>query len=233
LKQRLPPWDQLNEATLFGEPDGPDGLDTEVASVGVNTSLHAKIAFPWAWDVPKDIFNNYILPYASVNENRNNWRPFLSAAIKPLLDTLPRDATVTDVFNVVNGGTDAPSLWSLLGNSANGGSIVFKSSQTPLIFDPMSTIAYGFASCPGISILAVDALRAAGVAARLAGTGTPAREGKGREGFQWNPQMAGSVLARRYRRRGRGRGRRRGRRVFALRRRPACRGRGDPCQPSM
>ena len=60
LKQRLPPWDQLNEATLFGEPDGPDGLDTGVASVGVNTSLHAKIAFPWAWDVPKDIFNNYM-----------------------------------------------------------------------------------------------------------------------------------------------------------------------------
>ena len=38
-------------------------------------------------------------------------------------------------------------LWkrSYLGND-----VVFKSSQTPLIYDPMSTIVFGYASCTGI-----------------------------------------------------------------------------------
>lgn len=48
--------------------------------------------------------------------------------------------------------------------------IYFKSGQTPLIFDPMSTIAYGYASCTGISILFCNALRAVGIPARVVGT---------------------------------------------------------------
>ena len=51
-----------------------------------------------------------------------------------------------------------------------GNEVVFKSSQTPLIYDPMSTIVFGYASCTGVSILFGDALRAAGVPARMAGT---------------------------------------------------------------
>ena len=30
-----------------------------------------------------------------------------------------------------------------------GNEVVFKSSQTPLIYDPMSTIVFGYASCTG------------------------------------------------------------------------------------
>ena len=30
-----------------------------------------------------------------------------------------------------------------------GNDVVFKSSQTPLIYDPMSTIVFGYASCTG------------------------------------------------------------------------------------
>ena len=48
--------------------------------------------------------------------------------------------------------------------------IFFKSGQTPLIFDPMSTIGFGYASCTGISILFCNALRAVGVPARVVGT---------------------------------------------------------------
>lgn len=56
-------------------------------------------------------------------------------------------------------------LWSAFGQP-----IVFKSQQTPLIFDPMSIIAYSFASCTGVSIFLIDALRSVGIAARIAGT---------------------------------------------------------------
>ena len=54
--------------------------------------------------------------------------------------------------------------------------IRFKSDQTPLVYDPLSTILFGYASCTGVSIAYVDALRTLGVPARLAGT--PAWHGK-------------------------------------------------------
>jgi len=47
---------------------------------------------------------------------------------------------------------------------------VFKSSQTPLIYDPMSTLVFGYASCTGVSILFANALRAVGIPARVVGT---------------------------------------------------------------
>lgn len=108
---------------------------------------------------------DYNLPYANVDEPRNNWRPFLLSKVAPLVKSLKKNenATISDVVSAVNKG-----LWEILG--APGKPIVFKSSQTPLIYDPMSTIIFGYASCTGISILFVDALRSVGVCARIAGT---------------------------------------------------------------
>lgn len=48
--------------------------------------------------------------------------------------------------------------------------IVFKSSQTPLIYDPMSVLSFGYGSCTGVSIFFIDALRSVGVPSRIAGT---------------------------------------------------------------
>ena len=182
LKDRMPPWDKDNEMTLFGAPDGPDGLDTGIASVGINASLHTKIDYSWTWNIPKQVFYDYILPYAIVNEARNNWRPYLHSVLVPTIASLPVDASINDVFTAVNAGTTGTtdSVWKLLGNNNNGGEIVFKSSQTPLIYDAMSTIVYGYASCTGISILAVDSLRSVGIAARL--VGTPAWQGHDENG---------------------------------------------------
>ena len=42
--------------------------------------------------------------------------------------------------------------------------------RTPHIYDPMSTLLYGYASCTGVSILFVDALRTIGIPARVVGT---------------------------------------------------------------
>jgi len=54
--------------------------------------------------------------------------------------------------------------------------IYFKSGQTPLIYDPMSIISYGYASCTGLSILLINALRTFGIPSRL--VGTPAWNGE-------------------------------------------------------
>ena len=166
LEEHLPSWDKTNAASLgfhTGAP-GVDGLDLGIATLGINISLATKQARKWAFEVPEDIFYEYVVTYAHANEARSNWRPFLTEVVGKILNGSREEEpkTVTEVVNVINS-----QLWSsgLLGNV-----VTFKSSQTPLIYDPMSTIVFGFASCTGVSILFADALRAAGVPARLAGT---------------------------------------------------------------
>ena len=165
LGKNAPPWDRLNEYTLFGAPGGVDGLEVGVASLGANATLGARAAYSWAAAVPRSTFEDYVLPYACVNEPRTDWHPLLAAAVDPILAALPGNASTAAVAAAINGYDAAiESAWDRLGG------IVFKSSQTPLIFDPVSTVAYGYASCTGVSITFVAALRVAGVAARLVGT---------------------------------------------------------------
>ena len=168
LLDNLPSWDLSNSATLgFHNSTGQevDGLEDGIATIGINSSLTTKQKNPWARDVSEDIFYEYVVPYAHVNEARNNWRPFLTTAVNQILAFLEPDislASVSDVVDLLNN-----NLWD---SGVLGNKIIFKSSQTPLIYDPMSTIVYGYASCTGVSILFADSLRAAGIPARVAGT---------------------------------------------------------------
>jgi len=167
LFDNLPSWDRTNAATLgFHNNTGQnvDGLEDGIATIGINISLATKQSKPWSYDLSEETFNEYVVPYAHVNEARNNWRPFLTKAVNKIFEENP-DKTLASVSDVVYLLND--NLWStgVLGNN-----ITFKSSQTPLIYDPMSTIVYGYASCTGVSILFADALRAAGVPSRVAGT---------------------------------------------------------------
>ena len=166
LEENMPSWDKTNAASLgfhTGAP-GVDGLDLGVATLGINISLATKQMRSWAFEVPEDIYSEYVIAYAHANEARSNWRPFLTEVVGKILNGSSEDEpkTVPEVVSLINS-----QLWSsgLLGNQ-----VTFKSSQTPLIYDPMSTIVFGYASCTGVSILFADALRAAGVPARLAGT---------------------------------------------------------------
>ena len=77
LESNLPPWDQLNKETLgFHSNDGAniDGLDNGIATLGINISLEAKQKYFWAANVSEEIYFEFVIPYAHVNEARNNWR---------------------------------------------------------------------------------------------------------------------------------------------------------------
>ena len=71
---------------------------------------------------------------------------------------------MADVAEAINGYGGNSSVWQ------NVGGVHFHSGQTPLIFDPVSTVAFGYASCTGVSTTYIAALRVAGVPARLVGT---------------------------------------------------------------
>ncbi|GMI26550.1 hypothetical protein TrCOL_g1057 [Triparma columacea] len=168
LYENLPSYDVTNAASLgFHSSSIPDtdGLEDGIATLALNVSLEALQSYEWAKGVEQEIFNEYVAAYANVNEARTNIRPLLSSAMSAIIDAA--DEAPTDVSSVVS--LINSNMWKSETNNLSQ-TVVFKSSQTPLIYDPMSTLVYGFASCTGVSILFVDALRSVGVPARIAGT---------------------------------------------------------------
>jgi len=148
-------------------------FDGGIVDPTVSLALRARQQFGWAGRVPRDLFESAVLPYANVNEARSDWRQLFwdTLTAQPWVTALHNESTLEEVAVAVNA-----NVWRTLGNLTRGSPITFKSEQTPLIFDPLSTVLFGFASCTGISITFVDALRTLGVPARL--VGTPAWHGK-------------------------------------------------------
>lgn len=185
LRENVMPFDKPNMETLgfvSDEDVDVDGLDSGLVGPTVKLALDAKVQYPWTDALPQDIFYEYVLNYANVNEARSNWRPLLHGVVEPMLNESSA-TTIPEAVRVIN-----TKLWKALARRDDE-CIVFQSGQTPLIFDPMSVIAFGYASCTGLAILFVNALRAAGIPARL--VGTPAWKRRREEGnHNWVEVMA-------------------------------------------
>jgi hypothetical protein len=167
LDRNLPDFDEANKGSLgFVTLNPTDGVAVNegIATLGTNMSLQTRTMYHWAAAVPKDIFLEYVLPYGNVNEARTNWRQLMFPVVQGILLGTGDDLdtyTTSDVVSAVNN-----ALWY----GPMGKDIVFKSSQTPLIYDPMSVLAFGYGSCTGVSIFFINALRSIGIPARIAGT---------------------------------------------------------------
>ena len=143
----------------------PDGLSDGIVNRTVHLALQTKMDYAWADHIPRQIFYEYILSFACTNEARTNWRPLFTDVVKRIISSA--DAGVVQVEDAVE--LISKELFTALSPNPEK-PIHFVAGQTPLIFDPMSVIAYGYASCTGMSIVLVFALRAAGIPARLVGT---------------------------------------------------------------
>lgn len=127
-----------------------DFLLTHVAQV-----YRAFNATPWKDEVPHQMFLNDVLPYASLNEKRENASALLMNKIKPIV-----------------AGAQTPGEAALRLNKQLFPAVGVKYStarQRPDQCVSMS-LESGLASCSGLSILLVNACRAAGVPARVVGT---------------------------------------------------------------
>ena len=88
LLSNLPSWDVANKESLgFHDDDVPDvdGLGNGIATLGINISLEARQKYFWTANVSKDIFHEFVVPYAHVNEARNNWRPYLTSVVERIM----------------------------------------------------------------------------------------------------------------------------------------------------
>ena len=135
----------------------PDRETLSATSLVGNVALayEALAAASWGRQIPPDIFLNDILPYAVVNEARDNWRERLRDLCAPLV----RDCrTPGEAALAVNG-----KLFKLV-------RVRYSTKREKADQSPAESMKSGLATCTGLSILLVDACRAVGIPARIAGT---------------------------------------------------------------
>lgn len=121
----------------------------------VNFAYRAWNEAPWKQKVPEAIFWNDILPYASVDERRDDWREEFYTQFKPLVKDAQSPSEAAVLLN--------REIFKKLG-------VCFSRKRPKANQSPYESIEASMASCTGMSILLIDACRAVGIPARLAGT---------------------------------------------------------------
>jgi hypothetical protein len=130
------------------------GLGSDFLMENLALALDARNKFPWAKSVPEPIFLNDVLPYASLDEPRDPWR----ADFYRIAAEIVRECkTATEAAQALN-----RDLFKQLKVHYNVGRK--RNNQSP-----KESIEQGKATCTGLSIILVDACRAVGVPARIAG----------------------------------------------------------------
>ncbi len=110
---------------------------------------------PWKDSIAKDLFLNDVLPYACLNEERDGSRKMLREKSLPLIADCKTPGEAAHRLN--------QKLFPLL-------KARYSTDRKRPDQSPTETIASGVATCSGLSILLVDACRAVGIPARVAGT---------------------------------------------------------------
>ena len=130
-------------------------LDREFLTENLDLAMKARVEFPWCAKLPEELFFNDVLPYASLDETRESWRPEFYEKCRKLV---AKAATPTEAVQALNS-----QLFNLINVHYNTGRK--KPNQSP-----SESIAQSRATCTGLSIILVDACRSVGVAARVVGT---------------------------------------------------------------
>jgi transglutaminase-like putative cysteine protease len=131
--------------------------DTLPAGIVANNLTYAMLArteFPWAAALPDSIFLNDVLPYAVVDEPRDDWRATLYNIFAPQVRGA---ADIREAIAIVNK------------NISKDTGVSYNTRRAYTNQNPSSSMEQGMASCTGLSILLVDAFRSVGIPARFAG----------------------------------------------------------------
>lgn len=131
------------------------GLTGDYIIENVALAHEAFNAAPWAKQVPPEIFMNDVLPYASLNERRDNWRSRLRKIAAPIV----KDCTTP--------GEAAQALNRQLFRTVK---VRYSTQRKKPDQSALESMESGVATCSGLSILLVDACRSVGIPARVAGT---------------------------------------------------------------
>ncbi|MBR8538276.1 transglutaminase domain-containing protein [Carboxylicivirga sediminis] len=115
----------------------------------------AREQFAWAQAIPDSVFFNDVLPYASLNERRDNWRKdFYERFSKYVKDC-------KDIRSAID---------SVNKNIRDEVIVDYNTKREKPDQSPYESMKQNMASCSGLSILLTDAFRAVGIPSRIGGT---------------------------------------------------------------
>jgi transglutaminase-like putative cysteine protease len=129
-------------------------LKAEYLLENVSLAYQARNEMPWGKEIPEDIFLNDVIPYASLDESRDSWRKDFYQRFRAIAgDSKSALEALTKINTAIEKETGVQ--YNTKRRAANQG--------------PAESMQLKMASCTGLSILFVDALRAVGIPARIAG----------------------------------------------------------------
>ena len=119
-----------------------------------NVQLAYKTREQSGWQIPDDVFFNNVLPYASINESRDDFR-------QQFFDRF---------WNVVKDAKSPGEAAAILNNHVfKELNVKYSRRRNRADQGPFESMETGLASCTGLSILLIDACRSVGVPARFVG----------------------------------------------------------------
>jgi len=130
-------------------------LSAEFLLDNVSGAYKAWDAAPWKKSISKEMFFNNVLPYANVNERRDDWRHDFYKRFSPMIAKAKTPGAAAIIIN--------EKISETLG-------VRFSRKRPKADQSPYETIKAGMASCTGLSVIMVDACRSVGIPARFAGT---------------------------------------------------------------
>ena len=123
----------------------------------IQLALQARHAQPWATNVPWEVFLNDVLPYACLDEDREDWRSDFTTRFGNLVKNA---SSLEQAAKIINQAIEK-----------NVG-VKYSTRRRAANQSPHDSMRQGVASCSGLSILLCDALRSVGIPARIAGVPT-------------------------------------------------------------
>eukprot|EP00775_Hariotina_reticulata_P006034 gene6034-6272_t len=149
-------------------------VSKQILQEHVRLALIARQSNPWAAEVPWEVFLNDVLPYRNVDEPIDSWRAMFVEKFAPIVAAA---SSITEAAQALN-----RDIWKIWG-------LHFVPDKTPEIMSPSEVLAAGFASCTGLSIFLVNACRAVGIPARVAGTPSWVTDRRDSEDERFNNHM--------------------------------------------
>lgn len=132
-----------------------DTMRLDLLRENVTCAFRARERYAWTRALPDSVFLNDVLPYAVVDEVRDAWRA----------DFLDRFAPCVEGCRTMREAAEAVNREIARRVGVEYNTLREKTNQSPA-----ESMRQGMASCTGLSVLLVDALRAVGIPARFVGT---------------------------------------------------------------
>lgn len=130
-------------------------LSADFLAENIKLAFKVRNEFSWCKELSEQTFFNDILPYAVLNERRDNWRKDFYQKFAPIV---AKCKTVEEAAKAVN--RDVMKILK----------VKYSTKRKKADQSPYESMESGLASCSGLSILLTNAFRSVGIPSRVAGT---------------------------------------------------------------